>query len=202
MEIPLIKHEFQPIDVGPDQEGGVRPRTRLFKGRSLSALRPVRDMYRQTVVPVNQRALKSRIYFILMTGSATSRMEQFALTGLISFVFLSVLSAMIETLRFGDSGLEAFKEHACQYIEPISTVVFTILYGMRLWSCVTDLRLPKGCDGAVHPILGRLRWAIRPMSLVELLTIVPWYIYVVSGERCGRGIRLPRLPRLTPPTQL
>lgn len=183
MEIPLIQNEHGPVDAESDQEGRVRPRSRMFRGASMSALRPIRVMYRQTVVPVNQRALKSRIYFILMTGSATSRTEKLALTGLISFVFLSVLSAMIETLRFGDSWLEDLKNESSKVIEVVSTVVFTVLYVLRLWSCTTDLRLPKGRDGEVHPVLGRLRWALRPMSLIELATIVPWYIYELSFTR-------------------
>uniref|UniRef100_A0AAV1UX45 Ion transport domain-containing protein n=1 Tax=Peronospora matthiolae TaxID=2874970 RepID=A0AAV1UX45_9STRA len=52
----------------------------------------------------------------------------------------------------------------------VSTVIFSIEYALRLWSCVEDDRYKNG------PLVGRLKWMTRPLSLIDLIALVPFYL--------------------------
>jgi voltage-gated potassium channel len=52
--------------------------------------------------------------------------------------------------------------------ELVSVVVFTLEYILRLWACTADQRF-------AGVLKGRLRLAGRPMSLVDLAAIAPFY---------------------------
>uniref|UniRef100_K3WUQ1 Ion transport domain-containing protein n=1 Tax=Globisporangium ultimum (strain ATCC 200006 / CBS 805.95 / DAOM BR144) TaxID=431595 RepID=K3WUQ1_GLOUD len=77
----------------------------------------------------------------------------------------------------------------------VSTVIFSVEYALRLWSCVEDERF-------THPIIGRLTWMIRPMSVIDLAVLIPFYIelffkYQLTPSSRGlltlRGLRLLRV---------
>ncbi|KAG3101613.1 hypothetical protein PI124_g14664 [Phytophthora idaei] len=52
----------------------------------------------------------------------------------------------------------------------VSTIIFSIEYALRVWSCVEDDRFSKGA------IKGRLKWMTRPLSLIDLMALVPFYL--------------------------
>ncbi|KDO27503.1 hypothetical protein SPRG_07092 [Saprolegnia parasitica CBS 223.65] len=60
-----------------------------------------------------------------------------------------------------------------------STAVFLFEYLLRLWSCVEDRRF------ASNAVLGRLAWMRRPMSLIDLVALVP---YVVEAIACYSAV--------------
>ena len=76
----------------------------------------------------------------------------------------------------------------------VSVVIFTIEYLMRLWSCVEDPAV-----GQRGPVVGRLRFMVRFFSLVDLASILPWYIFLIPGlgnasfTTAVRGFRLIRV---------
>ncbi len=73
--------------------------------------------------------------------------------------------------------------------------VFTIEYVLRLWSCVesTDPRYHH------HPIMGRLRFALTPMLLIDALAILPFYLgmWISADLMFLRVFRLFRMFKLT-----
>jgi len=77
--------------------------------------------------------------------------------------------------------------------EDFSVIVFSAEYLLRLWSCVAgrdeDLR---------HPVLGRIRYALSFMALVDLAAILPFYLPMLIRVdlRFLRVLRLFRLLRL------
>ncbi|MDZ4177982.1 MAG: ion transporter [Coriobacteriia bacterium] len=61
---------------------------------------------------------------------------------------------------------------------------------MRVWACTVD---PK----YAHPVLGRLRYLIRPITLLDILSIVPSYFSLFALDlRFLRTLRLVRLLRV------
>ena len=53
----------------------------------------------------------------------------------------------------------------------VSILTFTAEYGLRVWSAV------ESDHGRYRrPIIGRLRYAVTPLALVDLMVIVPFYL--------------------------
>jgi voltage-gated potassium channel len=69
--------------------------------------------------------------------------------------------------------------------EAASVAAFTAEYLLRLWSCTASPRYAS-------PVLGRLRYALSPMALVDLLAILPFYV-----PKSGLDLRALRALRLT-----
>jgi voltage-gated potassium channel len=90
---------------------------------------------------------------------------------------------------------------AFRAFEWFSVVVFTVEYGLRLWSAPeqTDPRNPARQRT-------RLGWALSPLGLVDLLAILPFWLYLLlPGEmasllllRVFRAMRLFKLARYSP----
>ncbi|KAE8916113.1 hypothetical protein PF010_g1274 [Phytophthora fragariae] len=77
----------------------------------------------------------------------------------------------------------------------VSTALFTVEYVLRLWSCVEDARF-------THPICGRLKWMLRPMSVIDLVVLLPFYLEILLEKQVAvssrgvltlRGFRLLRI---------
>ena len=79
-----------------------------------------------------------------------------------------------------------------RYFETVSVLIFTVEYLGRLWSSVEEL-------DEWDPIWDRLRIAKRPMLIVDLLAILPYYLALLGvgvDLRFLRALRLIRLLRL------
>ena len=57
----------------------------------------------------------------------------------------------------------------------VALIVFTAEYYLRIWSCVENPAL-KPHDGSVSDLQARIRWARKPMSLLDLVCTVSFYI--------------------------
>ncbi|RQG93340.1 ion transporter [Natrarchaeobius chitinivorans] len=78
------------------------------------------------------------------------------------------------------------------YFELFSVAVFTLEYVGRVWAAVDDPTF----EG---PISGRVRFASRPLLVVDLIAILPFYLSAAGMQtdlRFLRAIRLVRLFRL------
>lgn len=74
--------------------------------------------------------------------------------------------------------------------EAVSVVVFTIEYAARVWTCTLEAK-------SRSPITGRLRFALTPMALIDLLAILPWYLPLLGVDlRALRALRIFRILRL------
>lgn len=105
--------------------------------------------------------------------------------GLIAVNVAAVIIGTVDSVqaRFG-SWLQAF--------EVFSVVVFTLEYAGRIWSVVEH-------DPYAPPITGRLRFASKPLLVVDLLAIAPFYLGLAGlglDLRFLRGLRLVRVFRL------
>ena len=71
------------------------------------------------------------------------------------------------------------------YLEAVSISIFLAEYVVRLWACTADPRYS-------HPVVGRLRFALTPLLVIDLLAILPFFLPLLglSDLRFLRAVRL------------
>ncbi len=112
--------------------------------------------------------LKAQIYEILEssdTNNFLSRIDDWVVTLL---VILDVSVFILETSIYISFEFNIFLSH----IEFISLFCFTILYILQIWSCPADSKYN-------HPLWGRLKYAVTPLALIDLLAILPFYLMLI-----------------------
>lgn len=138
----------------------------------------------------DEPTLRRRIYEIIEVGrgeSWTSRVFDFTLVVLIS---LNVLAFCLETVP----SVEAEWGEWLRRFEIVSVIVFTIEYVLRLWTAVEVRMLSR-----LPPWRARLTYALRPVLIIDLLAILPFYLAAMFGLdlRALRVFRLIRFLKLT-----
>jgi voltage-gated potassium channel len=111
------------------------------------------------------------------TGDTASRVFDISILSLIVLNVFAVIAGSVPSVEARWSGL-------LNGFEVLSVVVFTIEYVIRLWSCTVDPRFGS-------PLGGRVRLAVRAMSIIDLLAILPFYL-----PFCGLDLRTLRVLRL------
>ncbi len=105
---------------------------------------------------------------------------------IIGLILLNVLAVILGSV----SGIQQRYGSFLRGFETFSIVVFTLEYGLRLWSAPADPRFSE-------PIAGRLRFAIQPLPLIDLLVILPYYLLLTGTDlRVIRTLRVLRLLRI------
>lgn len=131
--------------------------------------------------------LRQRVYETLEAHS-----EYRTLTHIIQW-FIMLLIALNVFAVMADSVDAIWRRYSpvLYAFEVVSVAVFTVEYLLRLWSCVED-------DRWSHPVLGRVRYALTPLAVVDLLAVMPFYLplTVRPDLRFLRGIRLTRIFRV------
>ncbi len=108
---------------------------------------------------------------------------------LVVLVASNVLAVILESVASLASVYGTF----FNWFESFSVAIFTIEYGLRLWTCIEDHRLPD-CP----PLISRLRYMISPLALLDLAAFLPYYLSMFFGIdlRFLRALRLLRLFKL------
>lgn len=107
-------------------------------------------------------------------------------TFMIALISLNVVAFAFETVY---SISIPYKSYFNRF-ETVSVAIFTVEYGLRLWTCT----LMKGFR---HPLWGRLKFAIMPLSIIDVLSILPFYLFILFPNLVFvREIHLLRLARL------
>lgn len=130
--------------------------------------------------------VKRRTHEILEGVSPDDRSSRAVQLSIMVLIVLNLLALMTETMepvhrRLRDVlvGFEAF-----------SVAVFMIEYVLRIWSC-TEVASYK------DPIWGRLKFALTPLVLVDLMAIAPFYLpFLGINLVFVRAFRLVRLTRI------
>ena len=105
---------------------------------------------------------------------------------IITLVCVNALSMILETV----APLRAAFGPVFQALEVFTVTLFTADYLLRLWACT--LR-----PGYGHPVRGRIRFALTPMALVDLASVLPFYLPLLGVDvRLVQGLRALRLLRL------
>lgn len=106
--------------------------------------------------------------------------------GMLSLIFFNVIAVIVGSVQSVQARFGAF----LSWFELVSVVTFSIEYVARLWSCTVDDRFQRGFGSRVY-------FALRPMSVIDLLAVLPFYLPLVGMDlRALRVLRLFRILRV------
>ncbi len=126
-----------------------------------------------TLEPAERRAgLRARVFELLVEDDGEEGSLGYWIRRLlVALILVSVLGTAIESLPGIHPWLRAF----LRGFEILAVSVFSIEYAARLWSIVEDR-----CSRFCHPVWGRLRYAVTPAALIDLIAILPFYLSLLS----------------------
>ena len=124
--------------------------------------------------------LRRRTWQIVELTRPNSTVGRVFNLAILVLIFLNVVAVIVGSVAAIESRFGWFLEA----FEVVSVFIFSVEYLARLWSCTVDPRY-------IHPIGGRVRYALRPMTIIDLLAILPFYL-----PFCGVDLRSLRVLRL------
>jgi voltage-gated potassium channel len=131
--------------------------------------------------------LKLRVYDVLVETDDGELIDRIVAIFLMLLILLNAVAVVLETV------VELRETYGSIFdsLEMVSVAIFTAEYLLRLWIAPLDARYAK-------PVRGRLRYALTPMALVDLLAILPTVMQLIFplDLRIVRFLRLFRLFRL------
>ena len=142
--------------------------------------------------------IKRRLHSLLEPGEAGDWASKAVDRALIALIVVNVLVVIVETVPEVQARLSFF----FRWFELFSIAVFTLEYLLRVWSCTA---------GGYSPIKGRLRFMVRPLLLIDLVAILPFYLQafglvldlrVARMVRVARFVRIAKLGRYSPALQM
>lgn len=101
---------------------------------------------------------------------------------LLGLIALNILALVLETVP----GIRGRFSGLFLAFETLSVTLFTVEYVLRLWSCTAS-------PAYTHAVRGRLRFALQPLLLADLLSILPFYFPFLGVD--ARFLRAARLLR-------
>lgn len=133
-----------------------------------------------------KQSLRSRVYHWLEPSEHVRAWDKMPDVFILLLILVSVVVVVLESLP----EMEAYSG-LLQQIEAACVGVFTVEYLLRLWSCVEH-------PGYAHPLWGRLRYALSPSAIIDLLAIAPFYLAPLAASNTVvlRLLRIFRLLRL------
>lgn len=121
----------------------------------------------------------------LFEVGAGGRLGWYADYFIAALIVVNVVAVMLETV---DPLFAAYGREFLAF-EAISVTIFTIEYFGRLWAATEHPEYD-------HPIWGRLRYAVSPYMIIDLLAILPFLLGAIVDLRFLRALRLLRFLRL------
>ncbi len=131
--------------------------------------------------------IKKRTFEILSIPADGDRLSRAFDVFLMALILVNVVAVIVETVE----GLSPEAISILKSLELYSVIIFTVEYVLRLWTCTLNERY-RGS------VLGRVRYALTLMALVDLLAILPFYLPMLLpfDLRFLRALRLFRVFRL------
>lgn len=128
--------------------------------------------------------LQAEIYFLLESPANHNKARKFIIYFIAILILLNVFVVILETKH------ELLSEYGSYFtiFDTFTVTVFSIEYALRVWVCV---RNPKYSS----PVKGRIRFALSPLALVDLIAITPFYVPLFMPIEF-RTLRLLRLLRI------
>lgn len=136
---------------------------------------------------IKYKNIKKRIYEILEVAGDEDRESRCFDYFILFLILFNILAVILESVNF----LSEKYNYYFKIFEFISVLVFSIEYILRIWSCNINEKYN-------HPIWGRIKFALTPLLIIDLLAISPFFLpaIFVMDLRILRAIRLIRLLRI------
>lgn len=130
--------------------------------------------------------VKRRVHDLLDRQGQLAPSTRYVQSMLLFVIAVNVVVVILETVQsIGGQWRGVFR-----VLELVSVGIFTVEYVLRLWSAPARPEYR-------HPLWGRLAFALKPMLVVDLLAILPFYLSVPNLDlRILRGLRLLRIFRV------
>jgi voltage-gated potassium channel len=134
---------------------------------------------------------KRAVHTLLHPELGNTKWDKLLNVFVIVLIVLNVVAVMLETVpEIYEPNKDFF-----HLFDVVSVFIFTVEYVLRVWSANHDAHYR-------HSIMGRIRYMLTPGALIDLLAILPFYIYGLVGFdlrvlRILRLLRFLRLFRLT-----
>lgn len=129
-------------------------------------------------------SFKKRVYEVLEVGGPGDRLSRIVDAFILLLIALNVLAIVAESVNAIEDAATGF----LRTFEIVSIIIFSIEYGLRLWSCTSTEKYKA-------PVKGRLRFMITPSALTDLLAVLPFYVGFITAI-VGIDLRVLRIFRL------
>ena len=127
------------------------------------------------------QSYKQRVYEILEATDPEDRLGKAVNLIMLVLVVLNVAAVVLETV----DGIYLAYGALFSYFAGLSIIIFSVEYFLRIWSCDVVQKYSLS-------FLGRLRFALTPLALIDLLVILPVYVSLAfpSDYQLLRTLRL------------
>jgi voltage-gated potassium channel len=130
---------------------------------------------------------KKQVHILLHPTVGNSKLDKIINTFLITLIILNVIVVILETEH------DIYIQHQSFFknFDTISVIIFSIEYVLRVWSATHEKKYK-------HWFWGRLRYMLTWGALIDLVSILPFYLhaFIVLDLRVFRILRLLRLLRV------
>lgn len=131
-------------------------------------------------------SIRKRTWQILEVTKSNDSMAKAINYFILGLIFFNVIAVILGTVKSLNSRYGFF----FGIFETVSVGIFSIEYIFRMWACVEDKRYSD-------PFIGRLKFALRFMSVLDLVSILPFFLpFIATDTRAIRIFRLLRLARM------
>lgn len=110
---------------------------------------------------------RKRVYEILERGALNDRVDDVVHFALIGLILVNVAAVILESVPAWDAAYSGLFDA----VEVVSIVVFTVEYALRIWSAPEHALWQE-----IRPWRARLRFALQPLTIIDLLAILPFYV--------------------------
>lgn len=120
------------------------------------------------------REFRRRVYLVLEQGPVGDGVARFCDRFLVGLILVNLIAVALESVP----DYRARYEILFAIVEYISLAVFTVEYGLRLWSAVEHTPHQH-----MSPMRARLAYALSPAGLVDLAAVLPfWFAFVLPAD--------------------
>ncbi len=135
--------------------------------------------------------VRRRLHEILRVAEPDDKVSHMVDKAIFILILLNILAVILETVESLNTSYGAF----FKWFEMVSVFIFTIEYLIRIWTCTFEEKFKS-------PIVGRARYILTPMALVDLVAILPYFLpfFIPLNSRVDfrfvRAVRMLRILRI------